>query len=282
MSSCFYIGTREYMFEMRAPSINVPSSKNSFFNELNFINGGTSVRSSVAAHKRYDMTWNLIDRDEARILLDLADGIYGNGPIYWLDPIAADRNMLPQQMASPFQASIDGIPLNNGERPIRISTPNNSLFFPVFSARYDVTASNTKFVWVPIPPGHTAHIGVYGEDVSGGKMLAIPTTQSGAAVVSTELTLMSVTDDSRFNHTISASDGYNGFLLGLGGEGQITLTAAMVQVLEDGVTPETGGFISGQGHSGVRFVGQPVYTPYSAALDKVGVVASFAETGIWE
>jgi hypothetical protein len=55
----------------------------------------------------------------------------------------------------------------------------------------------------------------------------------------------------------------------------------MVQVLETGVTPATGGFISGQGNSGLQFITQPQYVPYSAALDKVGVVAELAEYYGW-
>jgi hypothetical protein len=55
----------------------------------------------------------------------------------------------------------------------------------------------------------------------------------------------------------------------------------MVQVLETGVTPETGGFISGQGNSGLQFTAQPAYTPYSAALDKVGVVVELTEYYGW-
>jgi hypothetical protein len=55
----------------------------------------------------------------------------------------------------------------------------------------------------------------------------------------------------------------------------------MIQVLETGVTPETGGFISGQGNSGLQFVSQPTYTPYSSALNKVGVVAELAENYGW-
>lgn len=282
MDNCFYIGTRERMFQMRAPSVNMPSSKAGFQNDLNFLNGGASVRRSVTAHKNYVMTWNVLSRDEGRIILDLADGLYGLGPIYWLDPLAANRNMLPQQWASPFQGTADGLSLNNGPKPQRVRTVANSLGFPIASARYEVATPNTKRVWVPIPEGHVAHVGVFGQEVTNGKMFAIPTRADGVAVQPVELTLMSVNDDSRFNKSFASSDGFNGVFLRLGGSGFITLSGMMVQVLPEGQTPESGGFISGQGHSGARFTEQPAYTPFSAALDQVSVVATFVETESWE
>ena len=282
MKKCFYIGTRERLFELRAPSINMPSSKEGFTNELQFLNGGISVRQSTAAHKRYDMTWRSTDRDEARVILDLADGVHGTGLIYWHDPFAADRNVLPQQWASPFQGAIDGIPLGNGERPQRITTVQNSLNFPTFSARYNVTNPNTKRVWIPIPPGYSAHIGVYGQPGTGGQMLAIPTFADGSFIQPVPMQLMSLADNSRTNYEVKSSDGHNGVFMRLGGIGTVTIAGMMVQVLPEGQVPEPGGFISGQGQSGARFLGQPQYTGISAALDRVSVVASFAETGAWE
>src|SRR6056297_1236527 len=112
--TCFYIGTRKQMVELRSPSVNVPSSKQGYFNKVDFLNGGTAIRRSVAAHKNYTMTWNSMTRDEARVILDIADGVQGPGPVYIHDPMAADRNVLPQWWATPSQGGYDGLPLNNG------------------------------------------------------------------------------------------------------------------------------------------------------------------------
>ena len=88
--SCFYMGTRNRMLEVRAPSVNMPSSKQGYFNKVDFLNGGTSVRRSTAAHKNYTMTWNSMDRDEARKILDLADGVR-DGPQSRIFPQAHNR-----------------------------------------------------------------------------------------------------------------------------------------------------------------------------------------------
>ena len=268
------------MLELRAPSVNVPSSKQGYFNKVDFLNGGSSIRRSTAAHKNYTMTWNLIERDEARTVLDLADGIYGNGPVYIHDPISADRNVLPQWWATPAQGLYDGLPLNNAARGEAVVTPANTLGFPVESVRYVVDAGLTRRVWIPIPPGHTAHVGAYGFDGTGGTVVATPSVDALASGTPVTLTLLDLTDNSRFNETFDSLL-YDGVELSLGGAGTLTLSGILVQVLETGVTPEAGGFISGQGNSGLQFVSQPTYTPYSAALDKVGVVAEFAEYYGW-
>lgn len=278
--SCFYMGTRESMLEIPAPAVNMPSSKQGYFSKVDFLNGGTSIRRSQAAHKNYTLSWNLVSRDEARKILDLADGIYGTGPLYMHDPIAADRNVLPQWWATPSQGLFDGLPLNKASRGESEETPSNSLGFPPYSITYTVEENVTRHVWVPIPPGHTAWVGAYGADGSGGTVVATPTINSYAYGTPVELTLLDVTDDSRFNQSFSGAS-YDGVELSLGGAGTVTLSGIMVQVLETGVTPETGGFISGQGNSGLQFVSQPTYTPYSSALDKVGVVAELAEYYGW-
>lgn len=278
--TCFYIGTRKQMVELRSPSVNVPSSKQGYFNKVDFLNGGTAIRRSTAGHKQYTMTWNFIERDDARVITDLADGIYGTGPIYIHDPIAADRNVLPQWWATPAQGLTDGLPLNNGSRGEAATTPANSLGFPVDSITYTVQPGETRRLWIPIPPGHTAHVGAYGSDGDGGTVVATPTVDDVTDGTPVTLTLLDVTDDSRFNETFDSTS-FDGVELSLGGEGTVTLTAIMVQVLETGVTPTTGGFISGQGNSGLQFITQPQYVPYSAALDKVGVVAELAEYYGW-
>lgn len=278
---CFYIGTKQKMFEVRPPSVNMPSGKSGFSNELSFLNGGASIRRSVAAHKRYTLTWNAVERDDARVILDLADGVYGSGEIYWHDPFVSDRNCLPQWWATPSQGGYDGLPLNASTRGTLVATPTNTLNFPVESIEYTVELNKSRKVWIPIPTGHTAHVGVYGQDGTGGVMQVTPTLNGSDAAPPTTLTLLPVSSNARFNATFAASSGYDGIELSLAGAGTITLTGMMVQVLRDSETPETGGFISGQGHSGLSFATQPSYTPYSAVYTKAGLSAQFVETGGW-
>lgn len=283
MSSCFYMGTRFKTLELPAPRINIPSGKQGTYNEVTFLNGGASMRQSVAAHKRYAITWNALTRDEARIITDLADGVYGTGEVYIHDPIVADRNVLPQWWATPSQGVYDGLPLNAGDRGIVRPTPPNNLGFPVESIQYTVTLATSRNVWVPIPPGYRAWVGSYGQEGTGGAVRVTPTAGPTNATDGPGdlLPLLDVTDDTRFTNSYN-SDLYDGIKVSLGGSGTVTLTGIMVQVLKEDETPERGGFISGQGNSGLRFLEQPDVVPYSSVFDRVGVVAEFIETGGWD
>lgn len=282
MANTMFIGTRERMLEVKCPNVTMPSGKNGWSTELNFLNGGASIRRSTAASKKYEMTWAVMTRDEARVILDLADRLHGLGEIYWLDPFVADKNMLPQYWASPMQGLYDGLPLTGGERPVAHVTPDSN-GFPIESVEYDVTGLDTsRTVWIPIPPGYTAYVGVYGIAGTGGYVQARPSIGPTSYDTPHAMVPMSVSNPARYNYTVSASDGYNGVELSMGGTGTVILTGMIVQVLKDGHTPTPGGFISGQGHSGCQFTAQPEYTPYSAAYDMVGMVASFTETGAWD
>lgn len=272
--------TREYGMWVRCPSVEMPSSKSGWVSSMDYLNGGAYVRRSTAAHKNYTLSWNILTRDQSRPILDFADRLYGDGPFYWIDPVAARYNLLPQWFASPFQGLDDGIILTGDKaRGEVVQTPMNSLGYPIRSIRYDVTSgSNPTKVWIPIPPGMTAWVGAHGQDGTGGEVVVTPTTGPATTGAPTTLTLLDVTDDTRVNASFSGS---TGIYVALGGEGTITLSGLMVQIWPTGMTPPTGGFISGQGHSGCEFTSQPEYTPYSDVFDQGAVIAEMTEVGGW-
>lgn len=63
--------------------------------------------------------------------------------------------------------------------------------------------------------------------------------------------------------------------------GELTIAGMMVQILANGVTPQSGPFISGQGNAGCEFEKLPNMTPYNKPLDRVGMSATLIETGPW-
>jgi hypothetical protein len=96
-------------------------------------------------------------------------------------------------------------------------------------------------------------------------------------------TILSVSTTTRVNTEIS--DGATGLELSLDNTsaGSPALVGMIVQILPDGVTPATGGFLSGQGHSGMAFLGRPVVVPNTVAdgLELVTVSAKLGEVGEW-
>jgi hypothetical protein len=277
-----WFGTREYMQWIKAPAVNVDASKNGWFSPTNYLDGGAYVRRSWSSHKEYSLSWNLASRATLRPILDYADGIYGTGEVYWVDPFAADVNVLPQYWASPVLGTLDGPVLTGLDtRPTKVATTANMLGYPTSSAFYTVPLTGTKpSVWLPIPPGYTLWLGVHGSNGTGGAVVATPTTGATSTGTPTTLTMLSVTTMTRFNSSFDGNT-YNGVLLSLGGSGTVTLSGMIAQVLPTGMTPADGGFLSGQGHSGCQFGAQPTLTEYNAVMDKVGVSAKLIEVSAW-
>ena len=282
MAKQMWFGTRAYMRWVKAPTVGMPSSRVGRSDDADYLNGGAFVQSSTASHREYQLTWEAAKRSETRPIMDYQDRLYGDGAIYWADPVAMPENMLPQWFASPFQGLDDG-PILTGEevRGTAVATTANTLGYPTRSITYDVAADSTVMkVWVPIPPGHTAWVGAHGQDGTGGTVVATPTTGHTTGGTPVTLTMLPVTSQTRVNQSFSG-DTYGGVLISLGGVGTVTLSGIMVQIFPNGVTPPTGDFISGQGHSGCSFNGWANYTPYSSALDINGLVVNFKETEGW-
>ena len=273
-----------------------------------FLNGGASIRNSDASHMVYNMSWGPSKkRDALRPITDYASGKNGRGLIYFIDPMAADKNILPEHWAFPAQAAADAPVLIGPNRPTTarlVQTVSNPLDYPIESAKYALTGT-ARTLYLPIPPGHVLWFGAHGTADGWGGVQVRPHIAGTGYAAPVYPRLLSVTDPVRMNASYSSVD-YQGIEISLAaGTGgplapsgdlypseiltpgieqpatSVILSGMMAQVLPAGVTPETGDFISGQGHSGCEFRGKPQRTAYSAALDKVGMTAVLVETGSW-
>ena len=284
MASTFYFGTRGYMRDVRAPSINAGASSIRWVSQqVNYLNGGAYTKSSVASHKEYDFSWNLAPRSELRKMTDFAMNQFGPPPFYWLDPFAMDVNLLPSYWGSPFMAGYDG-PILDGQsliRPALTPTPANPYFYPVESAIFTIGAVTTRpSVWIPVAPGYTVWIGAHGVAGTGGVVVATPTTGVAGVGTAVNLTMLPVTSSTRVNQSFD-SNTYNGVLVSLGGAGTVTLSGLIVEVFPTGVTPPLGDFPSGQGNSGCAFSNLPTLVEYSSGLDLIGITAKLIEINAW-
>lgn len=279
-----WFGTRNYMQWIPAPQINYDSSKRGFVASAAYINGGQFVRRSATAAKGYVFTWNLKTRDEIRAINDYADGVYGIEPIYFLDPFAMDKNLLPQYFATPYLGYTDA-PLLAGEfdedRPSIVPTSPNTLGYPTYTAAYNLQGTGVNPVFIPIPPGYSLWVGAHGESVGTAGVIVTPTVNGAATNASILVPLLSVQTTTRVNTQVNG-DTYNGALVSVTGTGTLNLTGLIAQVLPNGKAPETGGFISGQGHSGCSFTEEPTLTNYSVGINKVGISANLVETEGWK
>lgn len=279
-----WFGTREYMQWVACPNVDTPASKVGWSTSTNFLNGGAWARSSTASHKEYELTWDRVSRNDMVPIANYADRLYGDGPIYFVDPFTADYNMLPQYLASPFQLLDDGPPvLANNVDIEEVATPLNTLGYPTRSVRFTTTAETTprRNIWVPIPPGHSGWVGVHGFGATGGAGVTITPTVGAGTGADIAATILPVTSDTRVADEVAGDGLFVSYEPGAPGD-SITISGIIVQVLPTGTAPTTGGFASGQGHSGCSFTEKPEYAPYSAAFGNGAVVASLIETEAWK
>lgn len=280
-----YFGNRNYMQWVPAPDINYDSSKRGFASTAGYLNGGQFVRRSATAAKGYVLTWTLKNRDQIRAINDYADGVYGLGPVYFLDPFAMDKNLLPQYFAVPALGTEDA-PLMVGEyeedRPTTVVTGPNTNGYPYLTAVFSLDGSEKKTpVFIPIPSGYSLWVGAHGSQSGTAGVTVTPTTGPTGVAGSVSPAMLSVQTTTRVNTQINGNT-YSGALIGIGGTGTLNLAGVIAQVLPNGTAPQTGGFISGQGHSGCSFTEEPTLTNYSVGINKVGIAANLVETEGWD
>lgn len=283
-----WFGTKERMSAVRAPKIDYSAPKIGWSGgTTQYLNGGAYVRKSTSAHKEYSLSWSNMSREEIRLINDYADGVYGSGPIYFLDPFAVDTNLLPQSWAAPRLVWEDGLVLTGSGRETVVDFANlatNTLGYPARGASYgDINATTPSAqrprLYIPVPDGYTFWFGVHGQAYQSSPNIVQVKPSNGSA---TTVPLMSLSDSNRFSNSWDGTGDMTGVEISLTGpNGFATLHGMMAQVLPTGVLPKSGGFISGQGNSGVRFAVHPTLKQYSAAMDMVSLTAQLVEDESW-
>jgi hypothetical protein len=288
LKDSMWFGNRNYMQWIVPPQINYDSSRAGKVSTAQYTNGGAFVRRSATGSRHYNFSWNLKRRDEIRAILDYADGVYGtDNPIYFIDPFAADKNVLPQYWATPALQADDApqsYGLGDEERPLKLGTASNSLRLPSYSAQFSFAAGRKNPpLYVPIPPNTTLWVGAYGTATGNARIDLIPATGPTTYGPAAKVPLLAVNNPALFSADLNGDDYAGAFLQMKGDPGDsLTLAGVIAQVLPSGAVPNTGHWISGQGHSGCSFNDNPVLTQYSAAIDRVGLSVDLVETEGWK
>ena len=283
------------------------------------LNGGGYQQNSFGSHKTYTFEWpESSSREAASLMKAYADGTYGRGLIYFVDPLIYDQNVLPAQWADPSMVlNYEGVSHVYGEVPTGTPTTNpKPNHLPITSAVYDLSYITSGFrgvedaVFVPIPEGYSLLLGaVYTSTGSGGIFAswqdsngviqsAQRLTQVSPAEVGTFLPdvavngegvwlwvgktssgAASVTITSMIARLVKTSDLNTGTVYGDGFYGQFSYGSALpYRVLK----LYKGPWQSGMGHSGCRFIGKPTYIANTGVNGgQVSYSASFREVGMW-
>lgn len=287
MSQSMWFGTRGFETWVKAPQPGGDTSRVGFSGALQYLNGGAGIVASSCAHREYSWSWsNASLSDDMREIVDFADGVYdtadGINLIYFINPMDAAFNVLPQHWATPSLGGAGGMPLLQDTPPTLVATAPNGFRYPARSASYTITPTTVPVpLYLPVPPGMTPWVGVTGDAIVNvtsfiGLTPNVVTTPTGLTVTSATLVNTPITTPGLTGIELALKTVTTGTLTGV-------LTGLVVQMLPTGVSPTPGNFISGQGHSGCQFASHPTESPYSSAVPggRVGMAAKLVETGAW-
>lgn len=279
-----FFGNQYKMREVPMPAINAGIGQEKWSTSGTFLNGGGYVRASTTGHKVYQFSWPPMSAEDARRFLDFSDGIYGPGPFYFADPFAMSTNMMntlwsaPWLMQSQPKGEGSGTMLE-GVKGNRVTTHTNTKNLPPFGMQYAVSSAAARRSFpIPVPPGHTLHLGVHGAGTPMQYQWNGGAPTSAAMISTASATLTNVT----------LGGGVAGGLVTLSlaaspATGFTAIYGIIAQVLPTGSPAPTGSWISGRGSSAVEFDGPPQVTGYSApqGIDRQGVTATLREVGTW-
>lgn len=285
MRNHIWYGTKDYMQWVPAPKLGLDASPQGWTASGVFLDGGGYSRKSTTTHRQYSPTWDLADRDRLRPLSDYRDGIYGDGYIYFCNPFTMDKNVCPAWWAAPMLAGSDAPILAGEARPQLVPSGASGLGYPVKSAVYTVDTTGKQLqdlpnFYTPIPPGYAAWVGVHGSYTGNARVTVLP-WNGGVPSQAEAVGATALATDSTVRVTDKFS-GHSGISLCISGKGSVTLTGIIVQILPISAVPAAGGFISGQGHSGLSYTDTYSLTQYSAARDKVGLSFQLKEVEGWQ
>ena len=226
-----YFGTRDFMQPIPCPAIGGDRSGVGYSTKSQYLDGGAFTRRSMTTHREAQMSWTMVGRKALQPLFDYASGVYGPGPFYYLDPFAADINILNPWWASPAMALDDAPVLVGDVRPQLVTNADFSQKYPARGALYTVnpSMSRQKF-YVPIAPGTTFHFGAHGYADGTANVTVTPFVKrvAGTPIIAP---LLPVSTTEALNVSVASSDGYDGVEISIGGSGSIALFGLMGKVL---------------------------------------------------
>ncbi|MBT2484853.1 MULTISPECIES: hypothetical protein [unclassified Microbacterium] len=254
-------------------------------------NGRTSGRRSRATHMEYDLSWNTVPTETARLLSDMYYGVDSTNVdelVHWLDPMI--KNALPAHWSFPGLSVTDGPIIGALQRPTGVVTAANAKKLPKVSALFTTTGGQAPVCYVPVPPGFAAHVGIHSASAAAERSIVSLQTFNGhtALAPSQALPAIAASDPTRFTTVIPQAGNMTGIGIrvqpGLNVGGTLlpssgTIAGMMVEVLPIGQSPVGAGFIRGGGNSGCRMFDPPTEVPISAYFGRMSVSARLVEVG---
>jgi hypothetical protein len=296
MAGKVYFGNTNFQTFIEAPLSGLKAGSSGYSATTNLLNGRAFVKRSQGATRTFSPSWvgpmnSTVLADSLNTIKDFADGVYGTGSVYWLDPYAIDKNILPPHFAAPGLTSKDWPALSSAATTFTTLSGTSNVYannFPLTYATYVGAGSSTgKSIDIIIPPGYSFHFGWHAT-AAGISAFTAPgyyvtkflrtTNQAVAGFPDFPLSMLAggttrtnlVVDGntySRVRVTFSATS-----------VATTSVVGAIAQILPS-ATPTTGGFITGRGTSALQFASPVEIEYYSSAINngQIGLSTTFVE-----
>ena len=211
----FWFGTEQLMQWLPTPNRGAQTGSEGWTAEGQLLNGGRSQLGSFGSHREYVFEWPSTSTAKAsQTMKSYADGTFGRGLIYFLDPLIYTTNIFPAMWADPSMGiGQEGATLVYGVDPTALPTSGreqNEL--PVNSAYYDLTSVSAGWrgkedaIFLPVPEGYTLSLGAIYSSTGSGGVFYRTQTKTGALGAVTSLTALTPSTSTLVNTFIGASD----------------------------------------------------------------------------
>lgn len=286
-----WFGTQDRMQWIETPDTGADVSSLGFSSETTLQSGGGYSRNSWDSHKNFQFSWGESASPElVSTIQGYRNGSFGRGNILFNDPMQYQTNLLPKRWADPSMAvNFEAEPLARGLYPRATPTGSTPTGLPAQTAVYDIPAGLAPgagdVMVIPVPPGFTVGFGWMGASTGAVSMI---TASSGMLSLGTFYpTPLPPSSGTLISDTwVAGANG--GFLqIALYNPSASVVTASLagltVRMAPPGEILKTDGpWMSGEGHSGCQFVGNPTVVNYNGVDGgQLGLSVLLKETGAW-
>lgn len=292
MAGQVYFGNANYQSWIDAPASGMKVSNQGYASQQQLLNGRAFVRRSRASHRVFSANWlgslNGTLAPNLKLIQEFCDGLYGDGPFYWIDPFAAEQNILPPHWASPAMAESDWPALSATVTPT-FTAASYSNSYPFKYASYALSGSyvDSRKLTLIIPPGYTLHFGWHSTSAgvvasSAAGIRITPYNLSGVAQTVVTPASLLAGGTTRTNQTFAGSSVSRVEIYlsnGSASASTANIVAMVAQVLQNGNSVASGKFISGAGTTSLEFSQFPEVEYYSSAINngQIGMSVTWTE-----
>jgi hypothetical protein len=284
MAGLIYFGTATKQSWIKAPLSGMKADSVGWAAESQLLNGRAFVKRSKGSHRRFDASWvgsyNSAEEESLQRIINYADGLYGDGPYYFVDPFASNQNLMPQHWAAPMLAELGWPGLTKQLSAVYTSATvaNN---YPSKYVEFETTnnfASDRKVTLI-IPAGYKLHFGWHGPSAGATSGIRIQRSD-GTADTAVNPTKIVAGGTVRTNTQINGTTHSRvEIFLATTSAATVQITAMIAQILPDTLSVPSGGFIAGKGTTGLEFAQKPTIEYMSSAINtgQIGMAATWVE-----